>query len=158
MDEFSERFRAALAARLPGLAGHLRVQPDGSLELRVPAPSGNGELFISTRGEVTIGFGPWHAHYDEVDHWGAGEFHGEPFERAIAFLEHFLRDLLVIQVWTKGGQYAASGPHHWWYGPSSVRADPHGDHYAYLSWSGEQDTPPIPVDPAEFQKWLRQMG
>jgi hypothetical protein len=67
-DDFSERFRAALSARLPDLGQHLLPGIDGSLELRLPAPSGHGELAVLTVGEeVTVGFGPWHAHFEEQE-------------------------------------------------------------------------------------------
>jgi hypothetical protein len=69
-DDFSERFRVALARQLPDLARHLRPVENGALELRLLAPSGHGELVVLTYGEeVTIGFGPWHAHFEEQEWW-----------------------------------------------------------------------------------------
>ena len=158
MDAFSDRFQSALRSRLPGLLPHLRPAPDGeSVELRLAAPSGHGELFVTTAGgEVTVGFGPWHGHYEEHDYWAADdESQGEPFERVLTLLAYFLRDLVVIRVWTKGGVYAGSGPWHWWFGDQACRAECLGDHYAMLSWTGRGDLlPPVPVDPEQRRRWL----
>jgi hypothetical protein len=162
MDAFSERFVNAVRSRLPGLLPHLRPASDGeSVELRLTAPSGHGNLFVTTAGEeVTVGFGPWHGHYEEVDCWPSdGAPRSTPFERVLTLLADFLRDLVVIRVWTRGGHYAGSGPWHWWYAGEGCRADCPGDHYALLSWSGRGDLlPPVPVDPEERRRWLEQMA
>jgi hypothetical protein len=162
MDAFSERFVNGLRLRLPGLLPHLRPAPgSAAVELRLTAPSGHGELFVSTAGEeVTVGFGPWHGHFEELDHWTAdGAARGEPFERVLGLLADFLRDLVVIRVWTRGGHYAGSGLWHWWYSSDVCRADCLGDHYALLSWSGRGDLlPPAPVDPEERRRWLEGMA
>jgi hypothetical protein len=130
------------------------------MELRLPAPSGHGDLCITTKGgEVTVGFGPWHAHYEEAEFWAIDESpQGEPFERVLAMLAAFLRDLVVIRVWTKDGQYAGSGPWHWWYSSEACRANCLGDHFSLLSWTGRGDLlPPVPVDPEQARRWLERM-
>jgi hypothetical protein len=162
MDAFSERFVNALRLRLPKLLPHIQSAPDGeSIELPLPAPSGHGDLFVNTAGEeVTVGFGPWHGHFEELDHWPTeGSPRGDPFERVLALLADILRDLVVIRVWTKDGQYAGSGPWHWWYSGEACRADCLGDHYSLLSWTGRGDLlPPVPVDPEERKRWLERMA
>ena len=161
MDEFSRRFIEATRARLPGLAPHLRPAADGeSVELSLPAPSGHGELFVSTAGEeVTVGFGPWHGHYQEVDYWSADESpQGEPFERVLTMLADFLHDRVVIRIWTRDGRYAGSGPFHWWYSGEACHADCLGDHYSMLSWTGRGDLlPPVPVDPEQRRRWMERL-
>jgi hypothetical protein len=159
IDAFSERFRVALGKLLPDLARELHSTPDGSLELRLPAPSGHGELSVQTLGEeVTIGFGPWHGHYSEEDWFPDCESpRGTPFERPLNFLVNFLRDLVVIKVWTKRGEYVGSQPFHWWYPSQGCREACVGDHYSAISWSGRGDMPAIPVDPDELRAWWKRM-
>jgi hypothetical protein len=161
MDAFSARFVAALEARLPALLPHVRPARDGqAVELHLAAPSGHGELNLTTAGgEVTVGFGPWHGHYDEWDYWPDGDApRGEAFERVLTLLADLLRDLVVIRVWTRGGRYAGSGPWHWWYSHDACRAACVGDHYALLSWTGRGDLlPPVPVNPEEARQWLARM-
>jgi hypothetical protein len=160
MDAFSERFVTALRSRLPGLLAHLHSAPDGeSIELRLAAPSGHGELFVTTEGEeVTVSFGPWHGHFEELYYWPDDSPKGEPFERVLALIADFMRDLIVIRVWTKGGHYAGSMPWHWWYGEEASRTDFRGDHCSMLSWTGRGDTPPFPVDSKEILQWWEEMA
>jgi hypothetical protein len=106
MDAFSERLLNALRLRLPGLLSHFRPAPDGdSIEMRLTAPSGHGELFISTAGEeVTAGFGPWHGHFEERNIWQTDDSpRGEPFEWVLTLLADVLRDLVVIRDGVSGG-------------------------------------------------------
>jgi hypothetical protein len=162
MDAFSERFANVLRFRLPALSPHLRPGLDGeSVELRLRAPSGHGDLSVTTAGgEVTMGFGQWHGHYEELDCWpGDDSPRGEPFERVLTLLADFLRDLVVIRVWTRGGHYAGSEPWHWWYSGQACRAACTGDHYSMISWTGRGDLlPPVPVDPEEQRRWLERMA
>lgn len=150
MDDFSQRFVDALGLRLPWLLPHVQLASDSeSIELRMTAPSGHGDLFVSTSGEeVTVGFGIWHGHFNELEFWASDDSaRGEPFERVLSLLADFLRDLVVIQVWTKEGRYTSSGPWHWWYSSDACRADCLGDHYSMLSWTGRGDLlPPVSVD------------
>lgn len=160
MDAFSERFVNALRLRLPELIPHCCSASDGeSIELRLPAPSGHGDLSVTTASdEITLGFGPWHGHFEELDYWPTADApRGEPFERVLTLLADFLRDLVVIRVWTKGGSYVGSGPWHWWYSNEACQAACLGDHYSMLSWTGRGDLlPPIPVDPEARQRWIQQ--
>jgi hypothetical protein len=148
--------------RLPLLLPHFQAAPDGeSIELRLAAPSGHGEPYVTTAGEeVTVGFGPWPGHFEEIDFWAGEESpRGEPFERVLALLADFLRDLVVIQVWTRDGRYTVSGPWHWWYSGEACHADCPGDHYSLLSWSGRGNLlPPVPLDPHERRRWLERMA
>jgi hypothetical protein len=67
VNAFSERFLNALRSRLPGLLPQVRPLPDAeAIELRVPAPSGHGELSVTTIG-------------DEVTRWDLGP--GIPISR-----------------------------------------------------------------------------
>jgi len=159
-DAFSERFRAALIARLPEIAMQLRECADESLELRILAPSGHGELFISTCGEeVTVGFGKWHGHFEELDWWPDGDTpKGNAFERPISLIADLLRDLVVIRIWTIGSRYVASGPWHWWYASAPCRHGCLGDHYSAISWSGRGDLPSVPTDPVELKAWYDKMN
>jgi hypothetical protein len=158
VNAFSERFLNALRSRLPGLLPQVRPWPDAeAIELRVLAPSGHGELSVITIGdEVTVGFGPWHSHFEEFHYWPDGSPQGEPFERVMTLLTDFLRDLVVIRVWTKDGAYAGSAPCHWWYGSEGCHRDCLGDHYSMISWTGRGDLlPPVPVDVTERKRWFK---
>src|SRR5947209_8194572 len=101
MDAFSQRFITALQKRLPQLLEYLRETPDReAIQLTSKAPSGRGDLFITTQGEeVTVAFGPWHQHFDEQEYWLSAESDddrkGEAFERPLTLIADLLRDLVV---------------------------------------------------------------
>jgi len=161
MDSFSERFTKALLDAFPEWSDLVRqsVRED-HLELEIAAPSGKGQLLVSTAGEeVTVGFDRWHQHFNEI-YWlpgYEGELNEEPFERVIQFLRDFLIDRVVIRIWTKNGEYAGSSALHLWYSSNDCRGDCLGDHYSLKSWSGRGDLPSTPINPDELRKYFQSL-
>jgi hypothetical protein len=156
MNPFSQRFVDAFQRRLPDVARLIQEVPEKDcVELCLTAPSGHGELFVTTEGgeQVEVSFGPWYGEYKEQDYWlPEGTPQGEPFERVLTLLQDLLRDLVVIRVTTKQGKQASTEAFHWWW-YSAFASHPgwiDADHYYMISWTGRGDLlPPQPIKPSQ---------
>jgi len=111
LSEYASGFAGRLFESFPWLEEHAKVDPHpetdaGSLLVEYsPEPIRElCQLRISTdRGEVTIGFGRFHSHFDwprpDDDEW---------WEDPLAFLADLIEERTLIQDWTKGGKWSGS--------------------------------------------------
>lgn len=113
LNRFSRRFAEALLGAFPWLSGHSRVDPDQEGCLLVeysPLPLREAcTMWISTENdEVTIGFGMFHSHFE----WPVPD--GDTSGRdPLQFLRELTQDTVLIEDWTRNGQWAGSSAGEW---------------------------------------------
>ncbi len=142
LDEYGSAFARVLFEAFPWMKEHARCEGasqsgGGSLlvEFSPPPTREHHQLWVSTDGgEVTIGFGMFHTHFD----WPSYEDDGEYWEDPLDFLRKLMEDNVLIEDWTREGKWSGSS--------TLVRGeDPdtegmESDHIVYVrSWSGKLD-------------------
>ncbi len=141
LNEYSASFAEALLAAFPWMQkhAHLESHPDtevGTLIVEYsPPPARKGYNFwISTdQGEITVGYGMFHCHFDWPNNSG-DEYWQDPFE----FVHELVEDRVLIQDWTKSGKWTGSSTLEAGQAPDLTELDE--DHVLYLrSWSGKLD-------------------
>lgn len=111
LDDYSAAFAAELFRVFPWMKDHVRrVRPGqahtASLELEyAPCPDREGCLFwiSTTGGEVTVGFGMFHTHFDWPrfegdDHW----------ENPLTFIDDLIAERLLVEDRTQDGKWSGS--------------------------------------------------
>ena len=134
LDDFSRSFADALFAVVPALRDHARAENGVLLIDLEPGPTRQDcKFWISTDcGEITVGFGMFHMHFDWPDRddvWPSNP---------IGFIRSVMADETLIEDWTLDGK---------WSGSSTLAAaeepDLHGmepGHVVFIrSWSGARD-------------------
>ncbi len=105
LDDCARSFADALFAAVPELRDHARVEK-GVLRIDVrPGPPRQGcDFWISTDdGEITVGFGMFHMHFDWPD--GEDVWPSDP----IQFIRSVMSDETLIEDWTLDGKWSGSG-------------------------------------------------
>lgn len=134
LDEFSRSFADALFAEFPELRAAAKVE-NGLLQIELKPGLDRPDCvaWVSTQGgEITIGFGMFHAHFD----WPARQ--PWPEDDPIRFLRSLMREETLIEDWTLDGRWSGSG---------ILATDEEPDlsgmrpgHVVYVrSWSGARD-------------------
>lgn len=112
LDDYSAAFAAELFRVFPWMKDHVRRVRLGqarttSLEVEYsPCPDREGCLFwISTAGgEVTVGFGTFHTHFD----WPRFES-DEHWEDPLTFIDDLIEERLLVEDRSEVGQWSGSG-------------------------------------------------
>jgi hypothetical protein len=110
LNEFSGQFAEALFESFPWMREHARVEVRDGAERGVlvvevtPAPiRPDCTLWVSTDGdEITVGFGMFHTHFDWLS--SAEPDRDDP----IGFIRDLVDDKILIEDWTKGGEWSGS--------------------------------------------------
>ena len=138
LNPFSAEFATHLFAAQPWLEEHAHLDPhpgadEGALRILYSPPPvrEHCELWISTSdGEVTIGFGMFHTHFD----WPPYDDDHEP----LAFLAGLLEDRTLIEDWTLDGKWSGSTTLARGEEPDLAKMEP--EHVVHVrSWSGALD-------------------
>lgn len=136
LDDYSRGFAEDLFGALPRLRESAKVEEHGTLlvELSPGRERLYCDFWLSTAGgEVTVGFGMFHAHFD----W-------PPFDSStpgldpIAFVRSLIEDETLIEDWTLSGEWTGSSTLSSDEEPDLTNLEP--DHVIYIrSWSGKRD-------------------
>ena len=144
LDEFSQRFAAALFGAFPKWRQYAALDNSGgnacAMHVAVPpradAP-GEASLWISTEDEeITVGFDSYHVHFNR---YGDDE-EAKSFEEAIAFARDVVHERVVVFSWWFGDQWRGSTTAT----PDSVPSTPEwaksANQLRIRSWRGSYDS------------------
>jgi hypothetical protein len=107
--------------------------PTGAFRVSVPQPHGERSLEVRTdEGEITVGFGYWHAHFGSY----LGISDQEAIALAIEEIDSILAERSVVRVSFKGGAWSGSSLE-----DANGRLAPprEGESAAAYSWLGTHD-------------------
>lgn len=134
LDDFSRSFADSLFAAVPSLRDHARAEHGLLLIHLEPGPVRQDcEFWVTTDGgEITVGFGMFHMHFD----WPVPV--PWPERDPIRFIRSLMLDETLVGDWTRDGKWSGSGIL-----TATEEPDLRGmerGHVLYIrSWSGARD-------------------